>query len=298
METIAIVGSGLIGSSWAVLFASAGHSVRLFDAAEGALERTKKYVTQTGHGEQSLLARISESATLEDALRGADYVQESITETVAAKTAIFREIDEFVRPHAVVASSSSSIRASLFTADLQCRARCLIAHPLNPPHLLSLVEIVPAPWTDATAVARAKRLLEGAGKSPIVLSREIPGFVVNRLQGALLHEAFRLVEDGTVSPQDIDIAMTQGLGLRWASIGPFEAIDLNAPGGIQDYARRYGAMFLELASERGSARPWSEELVGKIAQLMRSTQALSREAREALRDDRLRRCGSALRADE
>src|SRR5690606_2084294 len=119
------------------------------------------------------------------------------------------------------------IPASAFTEALKNRSRCLVAHPINPPHIIPLVEIVPAPWTDPAVVERTRALMNEVGQAPIQLTREVSGFVVNRLQGALLAEAFRLVENGVCTTADVDAAVADGLGLRWSFVGPFETIDLN-----------------------------------------------------------------------
>src|SRR5204863_7331468 len=165
---------------------------------------------------------------------------------VEATRAICAELDALSGPAAILASSTSAIVASLFTENLKGRARCLVAHPVNPPHLVPIVELVGAPWTTPETIARAKQVYEQIDQVPIVVRREVEGFILNRLQGALLAEAFRLVEDGYVSPQDLDNTVKHGLGLRWSFLGPFETIELNAPGGIPDYCARYGAFYPRL----------------------------------------------------
>jgi 3-hydroxyacyl-CoA dehydrogenase len=163
-----------------------------------------------------------------------------------------------------LASSTSGIPASAFTEGLKGRARCLVAHPINPPHIVPLVELVPAPWTDAAVVERTAALMRAVGQSPIRLNHEVKGFVVNRLQGALLSEAFKLGEDGVCSAADIDAAIKDGLGLRWSFIGPFETIDLNSPTGVRGYCEMLGQLYYELAEEQAEARRWGPELVAKI----------------------------------
>jgi 3-hydroxyacyl-CoA dehydrogenase len=138
--------------------------------------------------------------------------------------------------------------ASLFTEHLKGRHRCLVAHPVNPPHLVPLVELVGAPWTAAETIAAAKEFYEAVGQVPIVVQREIEGFILNRLQAVLLSEAFRLVQSGHVTPQDLDKTLKDGLGLRWSFMGPFETIELNAPAGIPDYCARYGPSLARLSA--------------------------------------------------
>ncbi len=249
MPRVAMVGSGLIGRSWAIVFSSGGWDVALHDAAPGAAEAALGLVSEGLHqlAAQGLVAdprgaaaRVRAAADLADALEGVSYVQESVAETVEAKRAVFAELDRLAPPDAILASSSSFIVASLFAENLQRRHRCLVAHPVNPPHLVPVVELVGAPWTAPETIETAKTVYEGIGQVPIVVKREIEGFILNRLQAVLLSEAFRLVEDGYVSPQDLDKTLKDGLGLRWSFMGPFETIELNAPGGIPDYCRRYG----------------------------------------------------------
>jgi len=174
-------------------------------------------------------------------------VQENIRETVEAKTAIFAQLDALTPPDAVLASSTSWLPASTFTADLPGRGRCLVGHPTNPPYLVPLVELCPAPWTDPKVMERAHALYAGAGQTPVSLSREIPGFLLNRVQAAVLNECFTLFEQGLASAEDIDKVLKDGLALRWSFMGPFETIDLNAPAGVTDYAKRYGPQRVEAA---------------------------------------------------
>jgi 3-hydroxyacyl-CoA dehydrogenase len=206
---------------------------------------------------------------------------------VEAKKEIFAELDRLAAADTILASSTSGIPASSFTADLPGRGRCLVGHPINPPSLVPLVELVPAPWTEQSAMDKARALYEGAGQVPITVNREIQGFIVNRLQGALLAEAFRLVEDGYISSADVDKAVKDGLGLRWAFMGPFETIDLNAPGGIRDYCARYGPLYLDIATQ-AQPRAWEQPLVDKLeAERQQELPPAERAARQRWRDERL-----------
>ena len=197
---------------------------------------------------QAAAARVRAAAGLADALDGAALVQENLPERIENKRAIFSELDRLAAPEAILASSTSTIVASLFTENLKGRHRCLVAHPVNPPHLIPLVELVGAPWTAPAIIAKAKAIYAAVGQAPIIVKREIEGFILNRLQAVLLSEAFRLVGDGYVTPQDLDKTLKHGLGLRWSFMGPFETIELNAPEGIADYCRRYGASLSALST--------------------------------------------------
>jgi 3-hydroxyacyl-CoA dehydrogenase len=155
--------------------------------------------------------------------------------------------------------------ASLFSETLAGRARCLVAHPVNPPHLVPIVELAPAPWTDPAVVERAKAIYEAAGQVPITLRKEKAGFVLNRLQAVLLAEAFRLVGEGVASAQDVDKTIRDGLGLRWSFMGPFETIELNAPGGIPDYCARYSASLDRMVkSSEGLGNPFDAATVATV----------------------------------
>jgi len=252
------VGAGLIGRAWAMIFARAGWTVRLYDPAPDVVG-TALALCEAGLHDLASHAlcddpaaasqRIAPAATLRDAVAGAVLVQENGPEQLAVKQPLFAELDAAASPETILASSSSAIRASLFTADLPGRHRCLIAHPVNPPHLIPLVELSGAPWTAPDVIARARAIYDAIGQTPIIVRKEIEGFVLNRLQGALLAEAFRLVSEGYVTPEDLDKTVADGLGLRWSFMGPFATIELNAPGGIPDYCARYTGFYKRLAAE-------------------------------------------------
>ena len=297
MERIAIVGAGLIGRAWAIVFARAGHAVALHDADQAALQQNLPLIDASlaemhaagllAEAPSAVRARIRAAGSLEDALEGAAYVQENIRETVDAKREIFARMDATAPAATILASSTSTIPASEITRDLPGRGRCLVAHPVNPPHLVPLVELSPAPWTSREVVSRARELLENAGQVPITVKKEIQGFILNRLQAALVGEAMRLYEDGYASAEDIDKCVRDGLGLRWSFMGPFETIDLNAPGGVADYAARYGALMYEMTRTQ-VARPWSGALLKTLeAERRRSQPAATLGERQAWRDRRL-----------
>jgi len=192
-------------------------------------------------------------------------VQESVLERQDVKRTVSLEIDAVMSPDCVVGSSSSGIPASAFTEGCVHRGRFLVAHPVNPPHLIPLVELVPAPWTDPAILPWLRAEMERIGQAPIVVSAEVEGFILNRLQGALLNEAWALFEEGYVSAADIDLTVAKGLGYRWSFMGPFETIDLNAPGGIADYAQRLGPLYHSIAASRTEPKPWSPDLIAKAA---------------------------------
>lgn len=304
METVAVIGAGLIGRAWAITFARAGCSVRLWDPQPQAIPEALAYIASVvddlvgtdlsgGRSRDALIDGIEGSDTLAAALHGALWVQECGPERIDTKRETFALMDATALPEAILASSSSALLPSAISEGLAGRERCVVAHPINPPYLVPAVELVPAPWTDALTMERAAEFLRAIGQVPLVMEREIDGFIMNRLQGALLDEAFRLVEGGYASAADVDRGIADGLALRWSFIGPFETIDLNAPGGIADYVARYGPMYAGLAQSMRRQPDWAAITAAGIAAERR--QALPAEGlseRQRWRDARL----MALRA--
>jgi L-gulonate 3-dehydrogenase len=226
-------------------------------------------------------------ASLWEAVRDAAYVQECGPERTDVKTGVFTELERAARPEAVLASSSSGIPASAFTAHLQTRHRCLIAHPVNPPYLVPLVEICPAPWTDPAVTERTREIMVDAGQVPATVKKEVDGFALNRLQGALLAEAFRLLADDVISPADLDALVKHGLGLRWSFMGPLETIDLNAPDGLADYCNRYGPLYATMQQQMKPLE-WDAALVNRLHAARRSElPANMQKVRQEWRDRRL-----------
>jgi 3-hydroxyacyl-CoA dehydrogenase len=296
MDKIALVGCGLVGGSWGLVFARAGFDVVLYDPSPASVEAALNFARNAapalaeqgllnGQTPEQVLQRFHPVGSLAEAVASTDYIQESAPERLPIKQALYREMAPLVKPGAIIASSTSGLPASSFTADIPGRERCLVSHPINPPHLIPLVELVPAPWTAPDVVDRTEALMRRIGQSPIRLNREIAGFVVNRLQSAVLAEAFRLVEDGICNSDAVDAAVADGLGLRWFFMGPFETIDLNAQGGIADYCAKLGPMYYDLAKEQADARPWGEKLVASVeAERRERTPADALDARKAWRD--------------
>jgi L-gulonate 3-dehydrogenase len=296
---IAIVGTGLIGRAWSISFARAGLDVALFDPQDqaaavalslvaGNLDDLDKQGLLRGRSPREVLGHIRVAGALADALDGATHVQECAPESLQTKQELYVVLDAAAAPEAILCSSTSALLPSAFTARVTGRHRCLVGHPINPPHLVPAVELVPAPWTSPEVVERTRSLMVSIGQAPVVMRRELDGFVVNRLQGALLQEAFRLVADGIVSAADVDISIKKGLGLRWAFMGPFETIDLNAPGGIVDYIARFENMYRTIAASQERLVPWRGELAQRID--AQRAQVLPRDSlgeRQNWRDRRL-----------
>ncbi len=274
MPTVGLVGVGLIGRAWANVFARAGWDVKAWDADPAITAAAPKLVGESLHDlarhglvkePDKAAARVRSAASLEECVSGVDFVQESGPERVDDKIAMWAKLDAAAPRHIVLASSTSGIVASHFTEKLEGRARCLVAHPVNPPHVVPIVELCGAPWTSADTVAKARAIFDSVGQVPVEVKKEIDGFILNRLQAVLLSEAFRLVQEGYCSASDLDKTIAHGLGLRWSFMGPFETIELNAPGGTLDYCGRYGELLLKLSSRPVTPEVWARDNIARAA---------------------------------
>jgi L-gulonate 3-dehydrogenase len=274
-EKVAMIGSGIIGRAFAICFSRGGYEVALWDPVDGVTEAAIPTIEGTvrdleendllnGHGASAVMSRIGIADSIEAAVEGAIHVQENAPEKLEVKKEMFARLDRMAPKDAVLASSSSSIVCSLFTEDLEGRHRCLIVHPTNPPYVVPILELVPAPWTDPAVTKKTRERLEAMGQAPITLNKEIPGFIMNRFQAPILQEAFRLVAAGVASPADVDRAMSEGISQRWSFIGPFEVGDLNAPGGFADYATRYEGINRMLSEDQRHLVPWAGPLLDHI----------------------------------
>lgn len=279
MQNIAVIGGGIIGSAWAITFARAGRAVALYEpdltARAQVIQRLREQIESSAlmldaaDTEDTVMGRITLSATLSEAVVHADYVQECIPELLDMKIQLFSTLEQLCRPAAILASSSSSFGMSQIADTLATRARCVIAHPATPPHLLPVVEVAPAKWTAAETLNDTFALMRSVGQTPVLIKKEVAGFVLNRLQGALLNEMLTLIDGDVISPIDADKLISHGLGLRWALLGPLAGVDLNAPGGIRDYLTRYGFIFNDLARERGGKPIATAALAQQLGDAMR-----------------------------
>lgn len=238
---IAVVGTGVIGASWAACFLANGYDVAASDPAPGADKRLRELVdrfwpslVQMGLKEGASRTRLTFHDDLAKAVEGAFFVQENAPERHDIKRDIFARIDAAAPADAVIATSSSGIVVSeIQDAAAKHPERVLVGHPFNPPHLIPLVEVVGGRLTSADAIQQAMDFYAAIGKKPIHIRREVKGHIANRLQAALWREAFYLVEQGVASVSDIDAAMAHGPGLRWALLGPFTNLHLSGgDGGI------------------------------------------------------------------
>ncbi|MBL4599613.1 MAG: 3-hydroxyacyl-CoA dehydrogenase [Rhizobiaceae bacterium] len=288
MGNIAIIGCGLVGRAWAISYAKGGLDVVLWDREPEAPKVALDYISDilgeledndllNGADSAAVLARITIADTMAEAVKNAGHIQENTPEDLEIKKAVFAELDALAPSECVIASSTSAILPSKFSEGLEGAHRCLVMHPINPPYLIPAVEIVPAPWTSDEVVEKSRQLLVSAGHAPIVMKNELEGFVMNRLQGALLEEAFRLVEKGYATAEDVDVGIREGLALRWSFMGPFETIDLNAPGGVRDYAERYQQIYVPIFEQSNWRSDWSGPVMDKI----------EKDRRERLPEDKL-----------
>ena len=270
---VAVIGAGLVGAGWAIVFARAGLDVRVYDASPNATDSALSLIADqlnqlssfglVDHPDE-VAAHVAPAYRLADAVDGAAYAQESVLELVDVKRRLMQDLEQVAPPDLVIGSSSSGIPASAFTHGMKIASRVLIVHPVNPPYLVPVVELVPSLETSRATIDFADSLMRALERSVVHVRKEVQGFVLNRLQAALLREAWALVEDGVASCEDIDRTVRDGLGWRWSFMGPFETIDLNAAGGIADYAVRLGPLMHEIARSRNHEEPWSQELIRKV----------------------------------
>jgi ketoreductase RED1 len=269
---VAVIGAGLIGLSWAALFLAKGLRVRVYDpradlaqAIREALAGAFPTLQQLGLATAGCEERLRIECDFEAAARDADLVQESGPEQIEFKRRCFAQLEQLVKPGALMLSSTSSLRATEIAREMKHPERMMIGHPFNPPHIMPLVEIVPGVHTAPSAVEEAEKFYRALGKAPVVLHREIAGFVGNRLQAAVLRESIYLVQQGVVTVEELDRVVTNSLGLRWSAVGPFQGIHLGGgPGGITHFLTHLGPVFQGLFDELGNSRI-DEETIAQLA---------------------------------
>ncbi|XP_029967938.1 lambda-crystallin homolog [Salarias fasciatus] len=302
-KIIAVIGSGLIGRSWAMVFVSGGYSVKIYDNQPGqsakAITEIRKQLAELEEAHMlrgtltasQQLALLSSYDDLAAALQGAFFIQECVFEQLEVKQSIFQDVERLVGPDVVLSSSTSCLVPSNVFSRVQNQSRCLVSHPVNPPYYVRLVELVPHPETAMTVMNATHALMTEVGQAPVLLKKEIDGFAVNRVQAAIIAESWRLVQDGFISVKDIDLVMSEGLGMRYAFIGPMETIHLNAPEGLEDYMRRYGEGFTRLLHSFGPVPDFCGAGAKSVAEEMYElipNQEAQLEARRQRRDQLLR----------
>jgi 3-hydroxypropionate dehydrogenase (NADP+) len=299
-KKVACVGTGIIGSSWALLFAMKGLKVVAYDANDRSLEKlvsnTKGMLSSivrngvlSSDSAEKALARISPTRDI-GGISAADYVQESVTEDLAVKVRALRDVEREVSETTTIASSTSGLSISALQRRLRHPERSLIVHPFNPPHLIPLVEIVPSGRTSEETVSVARRFMKSLGKEPILVKKQLPGLAANRIQAAIFREVLNLLKDEVVGIEDLEKVFTAGLGLRLAIMGQFTTFSLAAgEGGLGTYFERYGPHSRSILS---SMETWTEptrSAKAKVVAREKELGVLSKGYDEALRwrDDRL-----------
>src|ERR1700733_5143298 len=227
VRKIAIVGTGVIGASWASEFLAHGFDVVATDPAANAEQNLRKFVdaawpalTEKGLAKTASRKRLSFSEDMRKAVSDADFVQENAPERADFKIKLFADIDAAAPPDSLIASSSSALTMSVIQSGCKRPERCVIGHPFNPPHIIPLVEVVGGDKTSPETIRRAMAFYASIGKKPIYLRKAFPGHVANRLQAALYREVIYLIHQGVLSVADADVAVCYGPGLRWGVMGP------------------------------------------------------------------------------
>ena len=292
ISTVAVIGSGVIGRSWAQVFARAGCNTRVHDSDGAQMDRALEALArglerdvadgfETASSARACLERVSPHADLREALSGADYVQESGPEDLTIKRAIFGELDRLADSSMILASSTSAMDMTEIASGLPGSARCIVAHPVNPPHVVPVVEVLPGKGTDPAVVSRTMEFLRLVGQTPVLMNFYVPGFLLNRMQAALLREALQLVERGVADVSAVDAVIRDGLGLRWALMGPFGVANTNADGGVREYFTRYRGAYIELMNDLSPTPGFDPEQIERWGQ---ATDAMvGRASRDRLR---------------
>jgi carnitine 3-dehydrogenase len=248
IRNVAIVGTGLIGASWAAQYLASGFDVIATDPAPDAEAKLRKWVDEAWELLQGVALasgasrdRLTFSADLKAAVSKADFVQESVPERLVLKAKVFAQMDEVAPPETILASSASGITMDAIQSSCKYHPeRCVIGHPFNPPHIIPLVEVAGGAKTSERVIEEAMSFYASIGKKPIRLRKAVPGHVGNRLQAALYREILYLIQQGVVSVEDADIAVSYGLGLRWGVMGPSLQWHLaGGAGGIQQFVRQF-----------------------------------------------------------
>ncbi len=294
LPKVALVGAGTIGTAWAVVFARAGCTVRVWDAAPAALERFPARVAAIFEALEGTAiaglpggaARITVHADIAEAVGEADWVQEQVLENLAVKQEVLPRVEAAMRVDAILATSTSGLSQAALASVLVRPERFIVVHPLTPPFLLPVTEIVTHPGTSEATLAEAYRVMEAVGQKPIRVHGEISGFAMNRIQAAMLNEMVALVRDGIISPEDADTTLTHGFGLRWAVIGPFAGVDLNAVGGIRQYMDLFGYILNDVAEDRGAEQALTPAGVDRLEAGLRAQLPLSELPARLRRRDR------------
>jgi len=289
IQRVACVGAGLIGQGWATLFAAKGLDVVLHDKDSIALRTSIRvirenitFLEESGFLEKGLAApsldRIETTTNLGEAVRAVDYVQESVFDDYRIKKQVFEEMDAVAPEDTILASSASGLLMTEIQRVTKRPERCVLVHPILPVHLIPVIEIVGGENTSAASVEAASAFMRRLGKTPILLKREVPGYIVNRLQAALLREAIDLVAKGVATVEDVDRAFCMGIGLRDPFLGPFMRIHLVA-NGIERFKERYAQSYHYRWS---SMDTWTEIPPGAFEEVVAGTKSMEKARTETV----------------
>ena len=294
-RTVAVIGTGVIGRSWIQVFARAGCRVKVFDSdAEvlaGAIDWFERDLRDLRRHElikrkeaKARRERVVACETLADALAGVQYVQESLPESVEIKNLAYREIDALLGAKAIVGSSTSALDMTDLAQGVAGGRRFIVAHPVNPPHLIPVVEVLPGVATDPKVTAKTVTFLREVGQTPVVMKRYAVGFILNRMQAALVREAVDLVASGVASVDAVDVAVRDGLGLRWAFMGPFGVANTNADQGVREYFTRFRKDYHALWDSLSTTVRFDDELVERLGRETDEMMAAPYERQRQWRD--------------
>ncbi|KAA0200651.1 hypothetical protein HAZT_HAZT003064 [Hyalella azteca] len=294
-KKIGIVGSGLIGRSWAMLFTAAGYQVTdsLQEIKQQLLTLEKNGMLRGADSAEVQFGRIkvtpafSGVTSLNQVVEGAVYVQECVPERLELKKNVFKELDAIVGEDTILASSVSTMVPSSFMGGLKHGANCVVAHPTNPPYFVPMVEVVPSPWTSPEILVKTEEIMVEIGQEPVVFQKEHPGFGSNRIQYSILNECYHLIKDGVLSADGVDKLMKFGLGPRYAWMGPLETAVLNAEG-MRSYLERYSHIMHSVSADLKGPADWSLPAAEPIIQQLDQLFPLDKlKERRQWRDERL-----------
>ncbi len=270
---IACVGSGVIGRGWATGFASAGFEVSLYDISGDALKHAMIAIECSLEDLQKAgmiisaddtIALIKPTLSLAEAVLDAGYVQESVFEDIKAKREVYEALDQHIGADTVVGSSVSGLPASAFMGGLSISPRCLVMHPTTPPYLAPLTEVFCTPWTSDEALQLAEEIMAEVGQVTVRINKEVDGYVLNRIQAAVVGEALHLVGEGVITAADLDKVLVHGLAMRWSFMGPFLTGHLNAANGYRDYMTRYGDCYKRWGKDLRVDYDWNMDVIDQV----------------------------------
>lgn len=307
-ERVAVVATGVIGRSWIEVFARAGCEVAVFDADPDQLDRAMAWFRRerkalraagslTRKAARGWRDRVRAAESLEDAVGDAEYIQESGPEQLQVKRALFAELDALAPRTAIIASSTSAIDMTDIAEDIPGASRCIVAHPVNPPHVVPAVEILGGARTRPRVVRQTIAFQRAIGQVPVLLKRFAPGFILNRMQAALIREAVHLVQSGVADVEAVDDSIRAGLGLRWAIMGPFGVANTNADGGVREYFGRYGGAYHQLWDDLETDVRFDEDLIDRLGRETDKALGTDRAAQRAWRDRMVTTIRAEKRAD-